>query len=369
MLEGALVIIDRGRSFTLIGRKEWFNFDQPYRHTLVCYPSNPRGYFDIDLRDEKNRARYGLDLDNCKGSLFCVEERYNRLGYRERELETPAPGPRVVFLGDSFVLGEGVKELERFSNLLYDDYWHRKVTVYNLGKCGAGVPNVLKEELPDALKFSPDIIVYCYVLNDPSLCGEIDLRKDAINDLMNMRFYNSDIYKYFDSRLDKIKEGSFRRKILLFERQALLNSRLFFLLRSIFIDRRITRETVAWYKDMYTSRNRCWEESAQMLVQMADICRRNNSDFVVAILPIFYDFKDYPFSGIHKQIADICRRNHIAVLDTLAGFRGLDYRDYIVHPLDYHPNEKANKIIAKELNSFLAERINRLTDDRANSQP
>jgi len=32
--------------------------DSSWRALLDCYPTNPRGYFDIDLRDERTRERY-----------------------------------------------------------------------------------------------------------------------------------------------------------------------------------------------------------------------------------------------------------------------------------------------------------------------
>src|SRR5262245_38551677 len=58
---------------------------------LDCYPTNPRGYFDIDLRAEALRRRYealgvtGIDAVAARAP-FAVEFRYNSLFFREREV-------------------------------------------------------------------------------------------------------------------------------------------------------------------------------------------------------------------------------------------------------------------------------------------
>ena len=54
---------------------------------LDCYPTNPRNYFDIDLREPASRARYfslaphRYDLV-ARRTPYAVEARYNAAGFR-----------------------------------------------------------------------------------------------------------------------------------------------------------------------------------------------------------------------------------------------------------------------------------------------
>ena len=98
--------------------------DEGWTLLLDCYPTNPRGYFDIDLRDPRSRARYG----HLSGHRFeavvrraphAVESRYNSLRLRDVEFGPKRPGVRrVMVLGDSFTEGQGVKERDTYPRLL-----------------------------------------------------------------------------------------------------------------------------------------------------------------------------------------------------------------------------------------------------------
>jgi hypothetical protein len=82
--------------------------DARWTTLLDCYPSNPRVYFDIDLRRPENDARYrrlaprrfeAIALRNP----WAVEFLYNALRFRDTEVSAKPPGVRrVVILGDSF---------------------------------------------------------------------------------------------------------------------------------------------------------------------------------------------------------------------------------------------------------------------------
>src|SRR5687768_17045225 len=91
---------------------------------LDCYPSNPRGYFDVDLRDAGRRQDY--DARRVRGleqtwsrTPFAVELRFNSLQFRDEEFGPRRPGVRrVAVLGDSFTEGQGVKEADTYPRRL-----------------------------------------------------------------------------------------------------------------------------------------------------------------------------------------------------------------------------------------------------------
>src|ERR1700733_5274096 len=67
----------------------------------------------------------------------------NRDGFRaSRELDEPDARPRVLFLGDGFVFGDGVEESERFTNILETLEHSRRMD--NLGMTSYGPDLMLR---------------------------------------------------------------------------------------------------------------------------------------------------------------------------------------------------------------------------------
>ena len=87
--------------------------DARWTTLLDCYPSNPRVYFDIDLRRPENDARYRRLAPRRFDAIalrnpWAVEFLYNALRFRDTEVSAKPPGVRrVVILGDSFAEGQG----------------------------------------------------------------------------------------------------------------------------------------------------------------------------------------------------------------------------------------------------------------------
>jgi hypothetical protein len=89
----------------------------------------------------------------------------NRDGFRaSRELEEPDPRLRALFLGDSFVFGDGVEESERFTNVL--ETLRPSWRVDNLGIVGYGPDLMLRSLETVGLKLKPSLVVFCIYTDD-----------------------------------------------------------------------------------------------------------------------------------------------------------------------------------------------------------
>ncbi|HET8646606.1 MAG TPA: hypothetical protein VFO85_14020, partial [Vicinamibacteria bacterium] len=88
------------------------------RVMLDCFPTNPRGYFDVDLRRAEVVDRYAaMGMPRlpavARRAPFAVEVRLNSLRFRDQEIGPKAAGvTRVMVLGDSFTEGQGVREAD-----------------------------------------------------------------------------------------------------------------------------------------------------------------------------------------------------------------------------------------------------------------
>ena len=134
---------------------------------LDCYPSNPRGYFDVDLRDPHRRRDYegrrvrGLD-EAWSRTPFAVELRFNSLQFRDEEFGPRRPGVRrVAVLGDSFTEGQGVKEADTYPRQLearLNEAEPGRWEVLNWGRRGADFPR-LYDTFEKILEYDPAIVV------------------------------------------------------------------------------------------------------------------------------------------------------------------------------------------------------------------
>jgi lysophospholipase L1-like esterase len=303
---------------------------------LDCYGANPRGYFDIDLRDAATRARYekaglrGL-AEVATHDPWCVEFAYNDLGYRER-----APFPRtdgvrrIALVGDSFSEGQGVKMDETLGRLLERGLSRpgRAVEVLNFGRRGFDFPDLMKP-FAHALEQQPDLVVYAMVLNDADQSKTFKARWPRLNDWIMVR----------------------RPDVVL----GPLDSRVAALVRDARETRDIARQTTDWYREMYAEPNkRGWDRTREQMTKMRDDAAARGARFQVVLWPLMVGLEgDYPFADVHATIGRACQKMGLPFLDLLPVLRGRKSADLQVDPADLHPNEVANRLAAEAVQPVL----------------
>jgi hypothetical protein len=296
---------------------------------LDCYPSNPRGYFDVDLRDPDRRSLY--DARSVRGvdeawsrAPFAVELRFNSLQFRDSEFGPRRPGVRrVAVLGDSFTEGQGVKEpdtyprrLEELLNAVEPGRWE----VLNWGRRGADFPR-LHDTFEQLLEYDPDLVVYGMFLNDAEQSDAFRARYSFVNDWMRGR------------RRPRVGPGLVD---FVFERLE---------------RRRLDRETLAWYAQMYGEPNReGWERTQAYLKDMDRRMRERGGRLLVADWPVLLaDDSGRPLAPAHAAIARACAAAGIAHHDLRAALSGRPAASLWVHSLDQHPNDVAHRLAAESL--------------------
>jgi hypothetical protein len=304
---------------------------------LDCYPTNPRGYFDVDLRSPHTRERYRAmrvrHIDRAwPVAPHAVELRYNSIQYRDVEVPPRRPGVRrVIVLGDSFTEGQGVKEadtdprvLERLLNEAEPGRWE----VRNWGRRGADFP-VLAGLFEEALRYDPDLVVYGMVLNDPERPQAFDARHDFLNN------------RIVPSRRPR---PEFRSRLLGFVAGRIETWKL-------------DREGKRWYHELYGEANReGWAATRGQIAGMSRRMQERGGAFLLAAWPLLAGLEgDYPFAAVHETIRRFCLESGVAHHDLLPVLRGRPSESLWVHPLDHHPNEEAHRRAAESLASVVLE--------------
>jgi lysophospholipase L1-like esterase len=305
---------------------------------LDCYPTNPRGYFDIDLRTSESRERYldiaPLRFDTvAKRAPWAVEFRYNALRFRDEPLGPKPKGVRrVMVLGDSFTEGQGVKAGDtavKVLQKLLDDAEPGRWDVRNCGRRGTDFP-ALFEAFEALLPYEPDLVVYALTLNDADQSEAFHARQTYVND-------------WILDRGRQMEDSG--------DRRSPVPSRLFAFVADRVEAWRVGRETTRWYLDMWGEANREGRDRTFGYVkEMNRRLQERGARLLVAPWPLFVGLeRGYPFEPVHGEVARFCLQAGIPHHDLLPLFRGRPSESFWVHPVDRHPNERAQRMAAEDL--------------------
>jgi len=307
---------------------------------LDCYPSNPRGYFDVDLRDPATLEKYrGLGLarldEAARHTPYAVERRYSAQQFRSLEIGPHRPGVvRVAVIGDSFTEGMGVKEEDTYARVLHRllntgaeaGHWE----VFNCGRRGYDFP-AIRDLFETVLALEPDVVVYGMVLNDAVRSEAFQARQAYLNDWILDR--GRMVRDEDDRRLDP------------------LDLRLSAFVRDRVESYRVGRDTTRWYRDMYGPPNReGWERTQAYLRDMNSKAGARGGRFLVASWPLLVGLQGrYPFADVSETIGRFCLSAGIARQDLLSALYGRPDESLWVHPVDHHPNETAHRLVGESL--------------------
>ena len=310
--------------------------DAHWTTLLDCYPSNPRGYFEIDLRDPATALRYRSLAPHrfeevARGHPWAVESRYNSLRFRDGEPDAKQPGVlRVLVFGDSFAEGQGVKEKDTLAaqlGRLLEQQAPGHFEVRNAGRRGLDFPE-LSDAFDKALVYEPDLVVYALTLNDAVQPQEFRARQSFVNDWILDR----------ERSPDETAPSGFRLRVVDFVRQRVAAWR-------------VGRATTAWYLDMWSERNPGWPETQERLRAMKRALDARGGRLLVAPWPLLVGLEGggYPFAAVHREIERFCLSAGVAHHDLLAALRTRTSAELWVHPVDHHPNEVAHRLAAESL--------------------
>lgn len=249
----------------------------------------------------------------------------NGLEYRDAEVTPPAPGQKsVIFLGDSFTAGHGVKDASaRFSDVAaraLGPGWR----VYNVAKIGWDTLD--EDKALRAFPVKPNAVVLAYYLNDI--------------------FHAAHEAKYPLDFAVKLPTGLTKK---LLDRSALAD----------YVYWRLSRGgNLAggaggfWeaLKGAYADA-RVWGLHSQELADLALYCRENSIELLAVIFPMLQAPAES--APLTAKVASHLESLGVPALDLAPAFLGRKPADLVVNSLDAHPNEATHR----EVGELIAARL------------
>lgn len=300
-------------------------------------PADTKG---IQLKNSKRL--FGL-RGNSGGYAGGVEFETNSSGFRTEEFDNGSFDGRevVIILGDSYAFGYGVRYQDSFPSLLQmnlrEKYPNKNIRVINLAIPGYNTAQELATLKEVGLKLRPKLVLLAYNLND--ITGNFG---NTGRSPVSLRTALADIKAHFH----------LLRFVL---------PRIAALARSL----HIKVETTATAEiHEYVTEGPAWKENQSTLRELFNVCRQNDCDLGVIVLPYVVQLTDdHPCIVAYQVVIDFCRSNNVPVVNAFGYFRGAEARKLWINAFDGHPNSQGHALIAKaaadliKKNDLFSERV------------
>jgi len=252
----------------------------------------------------------------------------NSAGFRDNIGYTWAMKPgrrRITFLGDSFVAGHGIKNVEdRFPNIIRRA--HPEWDIRVLARLGADTGDELA--LMDSFiqrGYQPDCVVLVYNLND-------------VADIMPEWKETSRRIAIAESEGGWLRHNSYFLDILYHH---------YILSRDPAV-----RQYFEFVRKGYEGPT--WELQRQRLAQLRDLVQSHDGQLLVVIFPFVHAMgPDYTYLHVHDQLDQLWTDLEVPHLDLLPIYKNLPASKLVVNKYDAHPNEFANALAARAIDQFL----------------
>jgi hypothetical protein len=244
--------------------------------------------------------------------------RENSDGFRDEEFsQKDNIKKKLVFIGDSFTAGQGIKNPEnRFSNLVAQAV-EDSFEMYNMGQSGSNTEG--HAALIQSLSFTPDIIVYQFFVDD---IKDTRIRIDGV-------YPHTALYDDCPSFLVPLIEHSY-----------FLNYIYWMYPHSLISDYK------KYLADSYES-PRIAQAHGAVNNRIIEYCMGKNIRLVYLFIPLP---SEYEFSNqYYKTFEKTCRESGCLAINISAALEKHPVSSIIINRSDYHLNEKGNKLVASEI--------------------
>jgi hypothetical protein len=263
---------------------------------------------------------------------FARYYRYNAAHMRDNVeyLEAIPPGKRrITFIGDSFTVGHGVKDVDaRFVNRLRHQHpdWDVQMLATD-GMDTAGEIEAAQRLLQN--QYPMDLVVLVYCLND-------------IADMMPE--WNAALLRLYEDE----------------------DQRNWLVKHSFFADAyyyRLKARLKAGIPDYYSVVRAAysgplWGAQTQRLSILKALVEQNGGRLVVVTFPFLHALGDhYEYQGAHDQLDRWWQEQKVPHLDLLPVFRQQSPAAMVVNRLDAHPNPRAHTLAAAAMDEFLSAQL------------
>ena len=291
------------------------------------------GIGEISLRLLNSSNKIKVD-----GNGFAKNFTHNSWGQRsdyEYTLEKPKGKFRILVLGDSMTVGQGIENVENTYPKKLEYYLNEKLKlpqfeIINTARPGWNTDTQLYDLFINGFKFQPDMVFLGYSPNDiPKSdflscdASEIDLITDK--GPLKKLLKQSHLYKFVNLKINRLLEKTGNKP-------------------------KYTDCINAAYSSIG------WDMLKVYLDAINMACVTRNVKLVIGVIPLMYQLdNNYSIPEVHSKLMGYCKERGIECIDFYEdGFKGLDEKNLTISENDRHLNEDGAEIVARAIHKRFA---------------
>jgi len=298
---------------------------------VIFYPQNLYA-FEKGLFKESDEFYYTLAPNGEKTHAqpeYTYTIKSNSYGFRGKEPNHKA-AKRILILGDSFGMGQGVKENSHLSALSQDYFKNRGIDldIFNTslsGYAGLNQVRILKSFLPD---YKPSAVILLFYWNDIGMSRSLYVQNGYL--VLN-------------------KSPQFSAKL----REWLNNnSQLYCLIKKVYYLQKVKKPGARGVGGAYTQND--IDTALEYIKEMKRLCDSIRAEFTVVLLPLegiyegsadFRTSKNYLIDQLKKH--SIHHKDWVSVLPE-------EGRSSLIYKVDHHWTDKGHAYFSQYLNQLIA---------------
>lgn len=278
--------------------------------------------------------RYKVMKPNASVVAWGKELRTNELGFRDEAASVPPKRPgefRIIVLGASFTVSAGVDYRQIYTTLLRErlKQAHSGVSVINLAVGGYNIVQYAAVLQEVGLQLDPDMVLV-------AICPNNDFRT---------RTYETNY---------RVASGLEPAQPDLPWYEELYVYRAYLGKVAARLDRMLAADKAA---ESAAGSEAGWALNSAALHSIVEITRRHNLPLAAVLLPETWNLERQ--RTVFARVEGMCRELGVPCLNMLEPIlaRGLTESGLRLNPLDPHPNETYNAVVAEELAPYFSARL------------
>ncbi len=314
---------------------------------------NRQAVIPLTLKTHRFTANKVMGYELVPGSAAFEDNAWYRInadGIRDRDfpLAKPEGALRIAAVGDSVTFGLGLELEETWPKQLERELrrTHPHAEVINFGVMGYNTPQEAERIEEKVLKYSPDLIIVGFSLND---IGVLSRQRTLLVTYQGYDSFLTTGNRFIDRLLSQSKT------------YLLLKNRLFLKKTNADKHEQYSKDGL---KLMQKGYNRyffdAYEEPENWNVLVAAFAKIR--DLIQGKVPVLFvintelqEMDHYLFAELHEVVKKLCSDHGFLVLDSLPDMRAHKAKELRISAANIHPNAFGNKVFIQAISRYLRE--------------